>query len=130
MRYMLLIYEPGERPAPGSADAQAVMDANERFAEECRRRGVFVAADPLHPPPAAKTVTGSGGEAIVRDGPFAETREWLAGYWILDCDEQTALDLAARCPGCGPGRTVEVRPILEVPGARGITWAPAPVGAA
>jgi hypothetical protein len=47
MRYMLLIYEPEERPAPGSAAARAVIEANERFARECRRRGVFVAAEPL-----------------------------------------------------------------------------------
>jgi hypothetical protein len=129
MRYMLLIYEPGDRPAAGTAEAQAVMEANERFAVECRRREAFVAADPLHPPAAAKTVSGSGADAVVTDGPFAETREWLAGYWMLDCDEQEALELAALCPGCGPGRRVEVRPVLEIPGARGIAWTPAAVGA-
>jgi hypothetical protein len=130
MRYRLRIYEPGERPASGSVEARAVMEANERFAAECRQRGVFVAADPLHPPAAAKTLRGDGAESVITDGPFAETREWLAGYWILDCDEGTALELAALCPGCGPGRAVEVRPILDVPGARGIAWTPAALGAA
>jgi hypothetical protein len=129
VRYMLLIYEPGERPASGSEAARQVMEANEAFALECRRRGVFVAADPLHPPASAMTVTGCGADAVVTDGPFAETREWLAGYWILDCDEHEALELAALCPGCSRQRTVEVRPIFEVPGARGIVWAPARAGA-
>ncbi len=125
MRYMLLVYEPGDRPEPGTPESEATMDANETFAEECRRRGVFLAADPLHPPVAAKTVRGGGGEMVVSDGPFAETREWLAGYWIVDCrDEQEALELAAICPGCAPGRAVEVRPILDVGAGRAIEWAP------
>jgi hypothetical protein len=125
MRYMLLVYEPASRPSPGSPEALAVMEANEAFARECRRRGVFIAADPLLEAPNAKTVRAGEEGPLVTDGPFAETREWLAGYWMLDCSsEEEALELAALCPGCGPGRAIEVRPVLELPGTREIHWVP------
>jgi hypothetical protein len=116
MRHMLLVYETGERPTPASAGGQQSMEEHAAFMEECLRRGAFVAADPLLEPSAARTVRTREGQPIVSDGPFAETREWLGGYYILDCEPGEALELAALCPGGSGDTAIEVRPILELPG--------------
>jgi hypothetical protein len=114
MRYMLLIYETGERPAPGTPEAEAVVQGHRAFEAECRRRGAFLAADPLYPPTEATTVVTDGGEMLVSDGPFAETREWLAGYYMVECaDREEAHELAARVPACAHGGKIEVRPVVE-----------------
>lgn len=115
MKYMLLIYNC-DRPEPGDprfADALARVNA---FAEECRRRGVFVSGHPLQPEHTATTVAVRGGRTLVTDGPFAETHEHLGGAYVLDCRNlDEALELAELCPMAEEG-TIEVRPIAEVPG--------------
>ena len=109
MRYMLLLYG-GERPPEDSEFYPAIR----AFRDECVERGVFVAADPLYEPHAATTVRVRDGETLNLDGPFAETAEWLGGYFMLDCaDLDEALELAARCPIASIG-SVEVRPVREV----------------
>lgn len=113
MRYMLLIYGCARHPED-SPEAVAKRAAVAEYAELCRRRGAFRGADPLHTVDTATTVRVRDGETLITDGPFAETREWLAGYFLLDCrDLDEALELAARCPMAAEG-SVEVRPILEV----------------
>jgi hypothetical protein len=113
MRYMLLIYETGERPTSGTPEAQAVSRAHRAFREECERRGVFVAADPLYPTADASTVQLRDGKPLISDGPFAETREWLAGYYMVECAERAeAEELAARVPSCAAGGKIEVRPVV------------------
>lgn len=115
MRYMLLIYGC-DRPEPGDPRFEPALARVNAFIEECRTRGVFVAADPLHPVSTATTVRVRDGHTLISDGPFAETHEQLGGYFIVDCrglDE--ALDLAALCPMAQDG-SIEVRPIAEVPG--------------
>ncbi|MDE3178654.1 MAG: YciI family protein, partial [Acidobacteriota bacterium] len=79
-------------------------------------RGVFRGAEPLQPVSMATSVRTSAGKVIVTDGPFAETKEQLGGYYILDCkDLDEALEWAAKIPICGEGGgCVEVRPIIEV----------------
>lgn len=115
MQYLLLIYncdrpEPGD---PGFEDALARVNA---FADECRRRGAFVAGDPLTKDGAATTVAVRDGRTMITDGPFLETREHLGGYYVLDCrDLDEALELAAMCPLAAVG-TIEVRPVVRVPG--------------
>jgi hypothetical protein len=75
---------------------------------------VLVADDPLHRPETATTVRVRDGQTLSTDGPFAETAEWLGGYFIVDCrDLDEALELAARCPTAKAG-SVEVRPVMEV----------------
>src|SRR5437763_3018436 len=112
---MLLIYncerpEPGD---PGSAEALARVSA---FADECRRRGVFVAGHPLQAEHTATTVSVRDGRTLITDGPFAETHEHLGGAYILDCRNlDEALELAALCPMAEQG-SIEVRPIAGVPG--------------
>ncbi|GAA1661050.1 YciI family protein [Fodinicola feengrottensis] len=114
MRYMLLIYgcnrpEPGD---PGFAEALTRINA---FVDECCRRGVYEAGDPLKTIETATTVRVRDGQALMTDGPFAETNEQLGGYYILDCkDLDEALELAAQCPMAMDG-SIEVRPIAAAP---------------
>ena len=117
MRYMLLIYskeQPGTTPDLSERNYKghlAVM-------EEAARKGIFVAAEPLAPTSTATTVRVEGGRALITDGPFAETKEQLAGYYILDCPNlDEALEWAARIPtACKGGEgCVEVRPLPGIP---------------
>jgi len=118
MRYMLLIYgderaretRTAEEKERGMAEAVAMM-------EEANRRGIFCGADPLQPTSAATTVRHKDGKVQITDGPFAETKEQLGGYIILDCkDLDEALEWAARFPtSCGGAKCVEVRPVLPMP---------------
>lgn len=115
MQYMLLIYncERPEHGDPGFSESLARVNA---FADECRRRGVFVAGHPLQPEHTATTVSVRDGKALITDGPFAETHEHLGGAYILDCGNlDEALELAALCPMAEQG-SIEVRPIVTVPG--------------
>jgi hypothetical protein len=116
MRYMMLIYTTETHPTSRdemnevSATHWAIMD-------ETTRRGIFRGADPLEPTSTATTVRVQNGKAVFTDGPFAETKEQLAGYYILDCkDLDEALEWAARIPtSCGGvSGCVEVRPIHEI----------------
>ena len=116
MRYMLLLYVD-DRPEPGTPEADAAFREIAAFHAECRRRGVLVDSDPLHGPEAATTVRIRNGETLATDGPFAETTEWLAGYFVVDCPSlDEALEVAALCPTARTG-SVEVRPVIDV-GAR------------
>lgn len=115
MRYMLLIYGC-DRPEPGDPGFEAALERVDAFVGECRKRGAFLAGDPLRPVSTATTVRVRDGQTLMTDGPFAETHEQLGGYYVLDCrglDE--ALELAALCPMAQLG-SIEVRPIAEVPG--------------
>jgi hypothetical protein len=115
MRYMLLLYGC-DRPEPGQERFEGALGRANAFAEECRRRGAFVACDPLKSVDTATTVRVRDGQTLITDGPFAETYEHLGGYYILECrglDE--ALELAALCPQAQNG-SVEVRPIDHIPG--------------
>ena len=113
MRYMLLLYVP-DRPEPGGPDSAAAREAMMVFHRECADRGVLVASAPLQRPETATTVRIRDGETLNIDGPYAETTEWLGGYFIVECDDlDEALELAARCPTARNG-SVEVRPIMEV----------------
>jgi hypothetical protein len=112
MRYMLLLYVNG-RPEPGSPEAEAMFGEIAAFHRECDEHGVLVASDPLGEPDTATTVRVRDGKTLNTDGPFAEAREWLGGYFMLDCrDRDEALELAARCPTARTG-AVELRPVLE-----------------
>ncbi|GAA4551826.1 YciI family protein [Amycolatopsis samaneae] len=115
MQYMLLIYNC-DRPGPGDPRFPESLAAVNAFADECRRRGAFVAGLPLQGEHTATTVAVREGKTLITDGPFPETHEHLGGAYVLDCatlDE--ALELAALCPMAANG-TIEVRPIAGVPG--------------
>jgi hypothetical protein len=111
MRYLLLIY--GEEPTtpPSQQEIDAVMAEWWEYDAAIKASGVHLAGDALQPSQTATTVRLKAGERVVTDGPFAETREVLGGYYLVDVpDLDTALDWAARCPGAKYG-SMEVRPV-------------------
>jgi hypothetical protein len=113
VRYMLLTYLT-DRPDPGTPESAARLPAMQAFYALCRDRGVLVSADPLHKPATATTVRIRNGETLQTDGPFAESTEWLGGYFMIDCgDLDEALEIAALCPTAREG-SVEVRPVMDV----------------
>jgi hypothetical protein len=117
-QYMLLIYDdPARSPAPNSPEAQQEFGEYGTFTEDVQKQGLLQAGAPLQPTDTATTVRINGtGEAVLSDGPFAETKEWLAGYYLLDCpDLDTATAQAARIPAARHG-AIEVRPVMEIPG--------------
>jgi hypothetical protein len=119
MRYILLIYGNEQAKAATSSEAmKKSMEEAQAVMVEMNRAGVFVGADPLQPTGTATTIRNHAGRVMVTDGPFAETKEQLGGYIIVDCrDLDEALEWAAKFPGaCGGVGCIEVRPILEVPG--------------
>jgi hypothetical protein len=116
MRYMMLIYTQEIDNASPEEMAQ-VFAGHAAVQQETARRGILRAADPLKPTATATTVRVQDGNVLVTDGPFAETKEQLAGYYILDCaDLDEALEWAAKIPSACGGATgcVEVRPIREI----------------
>ncbi|WP_329790645.1 YciI family protein [Lentzea sp. DG1S-22] len=117
MHYIFLIYNCEDRPKPGEPGFEEILTRVNAFADECRRRGAFVAGDPLKPVTTATTVRVREGRAMLTDGPFAETHEHLGGYYLLDCrDLDEALELAEMMPQAQFGATVEVRPVERIPG--------------
>ena len=116
--YMLLIYEDGtSAPAPDSPQAMAEFGEYNVFTEDVRKKGQFVSGAPLQTSDTATTVrvNGNGGDPVLSDGPFAETKEWLAGFYVIDCpDLDTATAQAARIPAARHG-AIEVRPVMELP---------------
>ena len=117
-QYMLLIYEDGATgPAPASPEAMAEFGEYNTFTEDIRSNGQFVSGAPLQTSDTATTVRvkGNGGDPVLSDGPFAETKEWLAGYYMLECpDLDAAVAQAARIPAARHG-AIEVRPVMELP---------------
>jgi hypothetical protein len=112
MKYMLLIHSPEAFYKTASkADTEQVMAAYGAYTEAMKKAGVMVGADRLQPVATATTVRVANGKTTVLDGPYAETKEQLGGYYIVDVpDLDAALSWAARCPGASHG-AVEVRPI-------------------
>jgi hypothetical protein len=113
MRYMLLIYT-NENASQTPEQAQQAMEGHQRAMEEATRRGFFRGAEPLVVTSSATTVRVQHGITFVTDGPFAETKEQLAGYYLLECENlDEAIDIARRIPtSCGGGQgCIEIRPI-------------------
>lgn len=111
--YMLLLYSPEVDEAEDQADRWADMPVWQEVTESLRKAGVLVANAPLHPVASATTVRVRQGETELTDGPFAVTKEILAGYYVLNCaDLDEALKAAARLPTARYG-SVEVRPIVD-----------------
>ena len=112
MKYLLTIYDDESMwkdVQPG--DVNAMMDGYRKFGEEVHGNGAFVAGEALESISTATTVRVKGGERLVTDGPFAETKEQLGGFYLLDCkDIDEAVAYAAKIPGAQSG-CVEVRPV-------------------
>jgi hypothetical protein len=113
MQYMLLIYQ-NEALRPGEAELGKVMQEYLAFTQDIVKAGKFKAGDPLESSTTATTVRVREGKTLTTDGPFAETREQLGGYYLVeakDLDEATAI--AARIPGARFG-SIEVRPVRKI----------------
>jgi len=118
MRYMMLMYsrETPEGPSPDEVDY--LVRTHGALIAEARQKGVLVGYEGLKPTATATTVRAQGGTALVLDGPFAETKEQLAGYYILECkDLDEAVDWARRIPTSCKGESgcIEIRPVAELP---------------
>lgn len=115
MKYMLLIYAATDGPEPSPEQAQAEMAEWFAYTEALATAGALVSGDPLAMPTEATTVRVRDGKRLVTDGPFAETKEVLLGYYLIDVatlDE--ALDWAEKLPSTPYGST-EVRPVMDIP---------------
>ena len=114
MKYALLIYADEKAWASVPHDEQhAIHEEYDKFANELVERGVMRGGDELADSPAATTVRVRDGQQLVTDGPFAETKEQLGGYFLVEVDDlDSAIELASKIPGARHG-SVEVRPIIE-----------------
>jgi hypothetical protein len=119
MRYAILIYDEGSAnpPAepPSAEESQQMMEAYGRYTQMLHDKGVYLAGEALQPVQTATSVRVQDGRTITTDGPFAETKEALGGFYLVEAkDLDEALELGAACPGAQFG-TIEVRPVWEVP---------------
>jgi len=117
MKYAFLIYGDEKRQyQPGTPEAEQLMADYNAFTQEVQGAGVIVGGEPLHDTRAATTVRVRGGERLVTDGPFAETKEQLGGFYVLECtDLDEALAWAAKIPtawGADYDGSIEVRPVM------------------
>lgn len=114
MRYILLIYGSEAVDPANSQQAAARTSRYAAVAEDAGNRGILQGAERLRPTADARTVRVRGGQVAASDGPFAETREQLGGYYVVDCrSEAEAIELAASLPAAEEG-CVEVRPIWDM----------------
>ena len=114
MKYMLLIYL--EERALSESERQECYAESTQLAQQLQASGQYLAANPLQPTAMATSVRVRDGKRIVTDGPFAETREQLGGYFLIEANNlDDAIGIAARIP-MGRKGTVEVRPVIDIPG--------------
>ena len=115
MRFMMLMIPKGyETAAPGTMPDAKAVDAMMAYNAELQRAGVLVALDGLHPPSAGARVSFRAGRPKVTDGPFAEVKEALGGYWMINVKSRAeAIEWACRCPA-GDNETIEVRQVQEL----------------
>ena len=114
MKYMLLIY--GDEHALSETERQDCYKESTQLAKQLYSSGQYLSANPLHPTAMATSVRVRDGKRLVTDGPFAETREQLGGYFLIEAKNlDEALAVAAKIPMACKG-TVEVRPVIDLPG--------------
>lgn len=114
MKYMLLIY--GDENAWTEAERERCYVESTELTRQLHAKGQYLGASPLHPVSTATSVRVRDGKPLVTTGPFAETREQLGGYFLVDAsDLDEAIDIAGRIPAARLG-TVEIRPIVELEG--------------
>ncbi|HSE85138.1 MAG TPA: YciI family protein [Candidatus Binatia bacterium] len=117
MKYMLLIYL--DEQALSETERQECYAESTQLAQQLHASGQYLAANPLHATAMATSVRVRDGKRLVTDGPFAETREQLGGYFLIEANNlDEAIGIAGRIPMARKG-TVEVRPVIEIPGLPG-----------
>jgi hypothetical protein len=115
MKYALLIYgDEGNAPTADDGAVHRISPAYQAYLAEMQKAGVIVGGERLRPAASATTVRTAGGKTQVLDGPYAESKEQLGGFFILDVpDLDAAVSWAARCPTASTG-TIEIRPIWSM----------------
>jgi len=113
MQYICLIYSAeNSGPKPGTPEFGAMLQDYQKFTQDIQDQGIFVSGDALQPAATATTVTTENGKVEITDGPYAETKETLGGYYLLDCKSlDEAIEAAAKIPTAQHGR-IEVRPVM------------------
>ena len=116
MQYMILIYsDPAEMQVRSESEQREMFGEYMAYSESLRQAGVYHSGEGLEPASTATTVRVRDGKQLISDGPFAETREVLGGFYLIECESlDDALAHAARCPGARHG-SVEVRPVMQIP---------------
>jgi hypothetical protein len=116
VQYACLIYEPPDSPNATPEEQRQIFADYMKFTEEIQKAGTMQGGAPLQPTTTATTVRVRKGQRLTTDGPFAETKEWLSGFYLLECKSlDEALDWAAKIPGAKYG-SIEVRPLMDIPG--------------
>lgn len=115
MRYMMLMIPGGyATAAPDAMPSAAAVQAMMKYNEQLKEAGVLLGLDGLHPPSAGARVSFKGGKPVVTDGPFAESKEVLGGYWMIDVGSRDeAIAWARRCPA-GENDVIEIRQVQEM----------------
>ena len=114
MKYMLLVYM--NEQAMTDEERQHCYVESAQLTQDLNANGQYVGAGPLHPVATATSVRVRDGQRLVTDGPFAETREQLGGYYVIEANDlDEAIDIAEKVPPVKYG-TVEIRPMMEIPG--------------
>ncbi len=114
MKYMLLVYL--DEQALSEAEREHCYVESAQLTQQLNSTGQYLGASPLHPISTATSVRVRDGKRFVTDGPFAETREQLGGYYLIDaCDLDEAIRIAERIPPARFG-TIEIRPVMEIEG--------------
>jgi hypothetical protein len=115
MRFMMLMIPRGyESAEPGTVPDAKAVEKMMQYNETLQKAGVLLALDGLHPPSMGARVSFEGGKPKVTDGPFAEAKEVLGGYWMIDVkSREEAIEWASRCPA-GPNEVIEVRQVQEM----------------
>ena len=115
MYYVLLIYGSEAASAEMTQEERdALMQAHAAFARETQQHGFLTGGHPLQPTRTATTVRVHNGKTLIIDGPFAETKEQLAGFYMLNCkDLDEAIEMASKIPDAVHG-SIEIRPVLEL----------------
>jgi hypothetical protein len=114
MRFMMLMIPKGyESAAPGTLPDPKALATMRKYNETLQQAGILLALDGLHPPSMGARVSFATGKPVVRDGPFAEAKEVLGGYWMIDVKSRDeAIAWASRCPG-SPNEVIEIRQVQE-----------------
>jgi hypothetical protein len=115
MRFMMLMIPKGyEKAAAGAMPDHKIVAAMMKYNEALQKAGVLLALDGLHPPAMGARVSFSGGKPKVSDGPFAEAKEVLGGYWMIQVkSKEEAIEWAKRCPG-SDNEVIEIRQVQEM----------------
>ena len=117
MKYMLLIYL--EENAMSQTEREHCYQESTQLAHDLKAKGQFLATSPLEPVSTATSVRVRDGKRLVTDGPFAETREQLGGFYLVEASNlDEAIHIAGRIPAARVG-TMEIRPVIEIPGLPG-----------